>query len=52
MQDIRHAAVAVEEADAVDAPVTTVGGDFIRVDGHMSSVEAANADMEDARDER
>jgi hypothetical protein len=52
LQDIRHAAVAIKETDAVDAPVTATGGDVVVVEGHVSAVEAADADVEDARDER
>jgi hypothetical protein len=51
LQDLRHSPVGFEEPGAFDPPVPSGGVAFIRVHGHVRPMEAADADVEDARAE-
>ncbi len=50
-QDIRHTAVTVEDADPADTPVTPAARDVVRVERHVRTMKASDAEVEDARDE-
>src|SRR4029450_1836272 len=48
-ENVRHPAVGVEQSDAADAPVAAAGGDLVGVERHVGAMEAAYAEVEDAR---
>jgi hypothetical protein len=51
-EDVGHPTVAVKQADAVDSPLSSVGGGFVGIQRHVGAVKAADADVKDARPER